>query len=90
MHSDHSNRAEYEGVKLEGNCAVSIMGSGTGNTVIEAVKVFIGHGVQPSVILLLSLFSTPHGAKSVIRVSREVHPVATTHFGQKYFGAPAE
>lgn len=34
---------------------------GTGNTVIEAVKVLIEHGVQPSVIILLSLFSTPHG-----------------------------
>lgn len=34
---------------------------GTGNTVIEAVKVLVEHGVQPSVIILLSLFSTPHG-----------------------------
>ncbi|XP_048370870.1 uracil phosphoribosyltransferase homolog isoform X2 [Sphaerodactylus townsendi] len=33
----------------------------TGNTVIEAVKVLIEHGVQPNVIILLSLFSTPHG-----------------------------
>lgn len=35
--------------------------SGTGNTVIEAVKVLIEHGVQPRHIILLSLFSTPHG-----------------------------
>uniref|UniRef100_A0A8C9H7Z9 Uracil phosphoribosyltransferase homolog n=1 Tax=Piliocolobus tephrosceles TaxID=591936 RepID=A0A8C9H7Z9_9PRIM len=67
--------------------------SGTGNTVIEAVKVLIEHGVQPSVIILLSLFSTPHGAKSIIQefpeitiLTTEVHPVAPTHFGQKYFG----
>ncbi|XP_078403687.1 uracil phosphoribosyltransferase homolog isoform X2 [Cetorhinus maximus] len=33
----------------------------TGNTVIEAVKVLIEHGVQPNHIILLSLFSTPHG-----------------------------
>ncbi|XP_055674382.1 uncharacterized protein LOC129785613 isoform X1 [Falco peregrinus] len=33
----------------------------TGNTVIEAVKVLVEHGVQPSVIILLSLFSTPQG-----------------------------
>ncbi|XP_077141154.1 uracil phosphoribosyltransferase homolog isoform X2 [Ranitomeya variabilis] len=33
----------------------------TGNTVIEAVKVLIEHGVQPACIILLSLFSTPHG-----------------------------
>ncbi|NWZ33387.1 UPP phosphoribosyltransferase, partial [Brachypodius atriceps] len=67
--------------------------SGTGNTVIEAVKVLVEHGVQPSVIILLSLFSTPHGAKSIIQefpeitiLTTEVHPVAPTHFGQKYFG----
>ncbi|NXP36919.1 UPP phosphoribosyltransferase, partial [Leiothrix lutea] len=66
---------------------------GTGNTVIEAVKVLVEHGVQPSVIILLSLFSTPHGAKSIIQefpeitiLTTEVHPVAPTHFGQKYFG----
>ncbi|XP_030064598.1 uracil phosphoribosyltransferase homolog isoform X2 [Microcaecilia unicolor] len=65
----------------------------TGNTVIEAVKVLIEHGVQPSFIILLSLFSTPHGAKSIIQefpeitiLTTEVHPVAPTHFGQKYFG----
>ncbi|EHA98288.1 Uracil phosphoribosyltransferase [Heterocephalus glaber] len=65
----------------------------TGNTVIEAVKVLIEHGVQPSVIILLSLFSTPHGARSIIQefpeitiLTTEVHPVAPTHFGQKYFG----
>ncbi|XP_006873793.1 PREDICTED: uracil phosphoribosyltransferase homolog [Chrysochloris asiatica] len=65
----------------------------TGNTVIEAVKVLMEHGVQPSVIILLSLFSTPHGAKSIIQefpeitiLTTEVHPVAPTHFGQKYFG----
>uniref|UniRef100_A0A8C8Z0W1 Uracil phosphoribosyltransferase homolog n=1 Tax=Prolemur simus TaxID=1328070 RepID=A0A8C8Z0W1_PROSS len=65
----------------------------TGNTVIEAVKVLIEHGVQPSVIIVLSLFSTPHGAKSIIQefpeitiLTTEVHPAAPTHFGQKYFG----
>nr|KAF6436627.1 uracil phosphoribosyltransferase-like protein [Rousettus aegyptiacus] len=39
----------------------------TGNTVIEAVKVLLEHGVQPSVIILLSLFSTPHGKFSARR-----------------------
>lgn len=65
----------------------------TGNTVIEAVKVLIEHGVQPNHIILLSLFSTPHGARSIIHefpditiLTTEVHPVAPTHFGQKYFG----
>ncbi|XP_074504488.1 uracil phosphoribosyltransferase homolog [Sebastes fasciatus] len=65
----------------------------TGNTVIEAVKVLIEHGVQPRHIILLSLFSTPHGAKSIIQefpeitiLTTEVHQVAPTHFGQRYFG----
>ncbi|XP_067375452.1 uracil phosphoribosyltransferase homolog isoform X1 [Channa argus] len=65
----------------------------TGNTVIEAVKVLIEHRVQPKHIILLSLFSTPHGAKSIIQefpditiLTTEVHPVAPTHFGQRYFG----
>ncbi|XP_061092731.1 uracil phosphoribosyltransferase homolog [Conger conger] len=65
----------------------------TGNTVIEAVRVLIEHGLQPKHIILLSLFSTPHGAKSIIQefpditiLTTEVHPVAPTHFGQKYFG----
>nr|XP_057919035.1 uracil phosphoribosyltransferase homolog [Doryrhamphus excisus] len=65
----------------------------TGNTVIEAVRVLIEHGVQPRHIILLSLFSTPHGAKSIIKefpditiLATEVHPVAPTHFGQRYFG----
>ncbi|XP_017672177.1 PREDICTED: uracil phosphoribosyltransferase homolog [Lepidothrix coronata] len=73
--------------------SVPLSPAGTGNTVIEAVKVLVEHGVQPSVIILLSLFSTPHGAKSIIQefpeitiLTTEVHPVAPTHFGQKYFG----
>uniref|UniRef100_A0A672U1N3 Phosphoribosyltransferase domain-containing protein n=1 Tax=Strigops habroptila TaxID=2489341 RepID=A0A672U1N3_STRHB len=57
----------------------------TGNTVIEAVKVLVEHGVQPSVIILLSLFSTPHGKLGPLpSLERYVHPVLPTHFGQKY------
>ncbi|KAI4879419.1 hypothetical protein NFI96_019506 [Prochilodus magdalenae] len=33
----------------------------TGNTVIEAVRVLTEHGLQAKHIILLSLFSTPHG-----------------------------
>ncbi|KAJ7995940.1 hypothetical protein DPEC_G00231910 [Dallia pectoralis] len=65
----------------------------TGNTVIEAVRVLTEHGLQPKHIILLSLFSTPHGAKSIIQefpeitiLTTELHPVAPTHFGQRYFG----
>ena len=45
--------------------------AGTGNTVIEAVRVLIEHGVQPRHIILLSLFSTPHGKPS--------HPLLCSH-----------
>ncbi|KAK6322299.1 uracil phosphoribosyltransferase homolog [Coregonus clupeaformis] len=65
----------------------------TGNTVIEAVRVLTEHGLWAKHIILLSLFSTPHGAKSIIQefpeitiLTTEVHPVAPTHFGQRYFG----
>lgn len=40
------------------------MSAGTGNTVIEAVRVLIEHRVQPKHIILLSLFSTPHGTNA--------------------------
>ncbi|XP_051951655.1 uracil phosphoribosyltransferase homolog isoform X1 [Xyrauchen texanus] len=65
----------------------------TGNTVIEAVRVLNEHGLQAKHIILLSLFSTPHGARSIIQefpditiLTTEVHAVAPTHFGQRYFG----
>lgn len=65
----------------------------TGNTVIEAVRVLTEHGLQAKHIILLSLFSTPHGAKAIVKefpditiLTTEVHPVAPTHFGQRYFG----
>ncbi|NXK39049.1 UPP phosphoribosyltransferase, partial [Piprites chloris] len=65
----------------------------TGNTVIEDVKVPVGCDVQQGVMILLSLFPTLMGAKSIIlefpeitNLTTELHPVAPTHFGQKYFG----
>lgn len=41
--------------------SIHVLPSGTGNTVIEAVRVLTEHGLQPKHIILLSLFSTPHG-----------------------------
>uniref|UniRef100_A0A8C1GVN8 Uracil phosphoribosyltransferase homolog n=1 Tax=Cyprinus carpio TaxID=7962 RepID=A0A8C1GVN8_CYPCA len=65
----------------------------TGNTVIEAVRVLNEHGLLAKHIILLSLFSTPHGAQSIVQefpditiLTTEVHAVAPTHFGQRYFG----
>uniref|UniRef100_A0A4W4F467 Phosphoribosyltransferase domain-containing protein n=1 Tax=Electrophorus electricus TaxID=8005 RepID=A0A4W4F467_ELEEL len=59
-----------------------------GNTVIKAVRVLNEHVVQPLHIILLSLFSTPHGKKfpDITILTTEVHPIAPSHFGQKYFG----
>ncbi|XP_062496037.1 uracil phosphoribosyltransferase homolog isoform X1 [Pezoporus occidentalis] len=70
----------------------------TGNTVIEAVKVLVEHGVQPSVIILLSLFSTPHGELGLSSslescqiyhpgipfLMTDVHLVLPTCSGRKY------
>lgn len=71
----------------------SIMRRSTRNTVIETVKVLIEHRVLPSIIILLALFFTPHGTKSINQeipeitiLTAQVHPLAPTHFGQKYLG----
>lgn len=65
----------------------------TGNTVIKAIDVLQQHGVKEENIIVLNLFCTPQGVKSVIKkfpglkiLTSEVHPVAPNHFGQKYFG----
>lgn len=52
---ESANKQECEANLI---CSVS---AGTGNTVIEAVRVLKEHRVQPKHIILLSLFSTPHG-----------------------------
>uniref|UniRef100_A0A8V5G010 Phosphoribosyltransferase domain-containing protein n=1 Tax=Melopsittacus undulatus TaxID=13146 RepID=A0A8V5G010_MELUD len=73
----------------------------TANTVIEAVKALVEHGVQPSVIILLSLFSTPRGElglppslercqiyhPGISFLRTDVHPVLPKHSGQTYVRA---
>ncbi|XP_072022464.1 uracil phosphoribosyltransferase homolog [Amphiura filiformis] len=65
----------------------------SGNTVIQAVQVLRDHGVLDNKIILLTLFCTPHGVRSVLNkysritiLSSEINPVTPNHFGQKYFG----
>lgn len=65
----------------------------TGNTVIKAMQVLQENKVLEKNIILLSLFTTPSAASSLIAkfpeltvLTSEVHPVAPSHFGQKYFG----
>ncbi|CAH1799585.1 unnamed protein product [Owenia fusiformis] len=65
----------------------------TGNTIRKAVNVLEEHGVNEQNIVVLNLFSTPHGLKSVIKsfpdlkiLTSEIHPSAPNHFGMKYFG----
>ncbi|XP_038077570.1 uracil phosphoribosyltransferase homolog [Patiria miniata] len=65
----------------------------SGNTVIQAVRVLAEHGVKENMIVLLTIFCTPNGVRSVINkysgikiLTSEVHPVTPNHFGQKYFG----
>jgi len=64
-----------------------------GITVLEAVKVLLDHNVRLENIILLTLFATPNGVRAInkiypqIRISTsEIHPIAPTHFCQKYFG----
>ncbi|KAL7634029.1 UNVERIFIED_CONTAM: hypothetical protein RMT77_015351 [Armadillidium vulgare] len=65
----------------------------SGNTVIKAVNILKDHLVNENNIILLNLFSTPMGARSIISafpnmtiLTSEVNSVAPNHFGQKYFG----
>merc|ERR1719466_469672 len=65
----------------------------SGSTVLKAVEVLNEHGVLDSNIILLTLFITPTGAKTLtsahpnLRIlSTEINPVSPTHFGRKYFG----
>jgi len=65
----------------------------TGNTVIKAMKILQAHNVPEENVILLNLFCTPDGTEKVMTefpqlriLTSEVHPVAPTHFGQKYFG----
>ncbi|KAK2151665.1 hypothetical protein LSH36_355g00002 [Paralvinella palmiformis] len=65
----------------------------TGNTINKAVEVLKQHQVEEQNIIILNLFCTPVGIRSVIGqcpkmkiLTSEVHPVAPNHFGTKYFG----
>lgn len=65
----------------------------TGNTIMKALEVLKSHGVVEENVIVLNLFCTPQGVKSVIKkfplmkiLTSEIHPVAPNHFGQKYFG----
>ncbi|KAK0052572.1 uracil phosphoribosyltransferase [Biomphalaria pfeifferi] len=65
----------------------------TGNTVAKAVKILQQNNVNESNIILLNLFCTPQAANQLVTefpgmtiLTSEVHPVAPSHFGQKYFG----
>ncbi|XP_033635650.1 uracil phosphoribosyltransferase homolog [Asterias rubens] len=65
----------------------------SGNTVIQAVRVLEEHGVKDNMIVLLTIFCTPNGIRSVINkysaitiLTSEVQPVTPNHFGKKYFG----
>jgi len=65
----------------------------SGSTVLKAIEVLNDHGVEDEHIILLTLFVTPIGAKSIssqhpnVRIlSSEINPVSPAHFGRRYFG----
>jgi uracil phosphoribosyltransferase len=65
----------------------------SGTTVNLAINVLKEHGVSLSNIILLTLFATPNGIKSVISahpditiITTEIQPISPNDFGQRYFG----
>lgn len=65
----------------------------TGTTVNLAIEVMKEHYVDESNIILLCLFSTENGLKSIRNkypgvniLTSEIHPIVPTDFGQRYFG----
>ncbi|BFZ09475.1 hypothetical protein BsWGS_12514 [Bradybaena similaris] len=65
----------------------------TGKIVSTAVRNLQENNVNETNIILLNLFSTPQAATQLVNefpgmtiLTTEVHAVAPTHFGQKYFG----
>jgi len=65
----------------------------SGATVITAISVLKEHGVNELNIVLVTLFSTPQGAKRCLReyphitlMTSELHEQCPSHFGLKFFG----
>lgn len=65
----------------------------TGTTVNLAIDVLKEHNVEESNIILLCLFSTENGIKSIRNkfpgvniLTSEIHTIVPTDFGQRYFG----
>lgn len=65
----------------------------SGTTVNLAIEVLREHNVEESNIILLCLFSTPNGLKTIRSkypgvniLTSEIHTIVPTDFGQRYFG----
>lgn len=68
----------------------------SGATVIAALNVLKDHGVNETNVIIVTLFSTPHGALNCLKkfpkvtvLTSELHDISPSHFGLKYFGADA-
>nr|XP_002127852.1 uracil phosphoribosyltransferase homolog [Ciona intestinalis] len=95
---DESNQAKVFYAKLPKDIAqrnVLLMYPilSSGNTAVKAIEVLEEHGVSDKRIILLTLFTTPDGADTVLlkyprirMLSTEVDGVVPNHFVQKYFG----
>jgi uracil phosphoribosyltransferase len=65
----------------------------TGNSVMKAMEILQQHSVEPGKVIVLTLFATHDGIRSILSryptvkiLTSEVHHVVPLHFGQKYFG----
>jgi len=61
--------------------------------VMKAMEILQQHSVDEDKVIVLTLFATPNGIRSVLArhpqlkiLTSEVHQVVPLHFGQKYFG----
>ncbi len=74
-HIESGSTCKLLNMALKGTIHCCVVCSGTGNTVIEAVRVLNEHGLQAKHIILLSLFSTPHGETHTVKTHLCSHSV---------------
>lgn len=65
----------------------------TGNSIVKSIEILLKYNVKEEKIVVLTLFATPQGIKTILNqfplvkvVTSELNPFSPMHFGQRYFG----
>lgn len=65
----------------------------TGNSIVKSIEILLKNNVREEKIVVLTLFATPQGVKTILNrfplvkvVTSDLNPSSPTHFGQRYFG----